>query len=197
MRLKGEMKRRIRAICGLVLLVCVACDEPVSDVRPLGGPENADDKFLEGQPAASLILPNRAGGEVSLETLRGKVVMLNVWATWCAPCLNEMPALERLYQILRAEGLEIVAVNVDSPGARARVDTFIAENALSYIVALDPKMSVPATFGMTGFPETFFVGRDGKILKFQEPDGSAAVRLVGERPWDAAEYVEAVRKLLK
>jgi cytochrome c-type biogenesis protein len=105
------------------------------------------------------------GSDVSLAELRGKVVLLNVWATWCVPCRKEMPALQQLYQDLGAEGLVVLAVSVDAAGARDAVDAFVDERGIGFDIALDPSGGVQETFRTMGVPESFLIDRDGKIVR--------------------------------
>jgi cytochrome c-type biogenesis protein len=105
------------------------------------------------------------GSHVSLAELRGKVVLLNVWATWCVPCRKEMPALQQLYQDLGDEGLVVLAVSVDAAGARDAVDTFVNERGIGFDIALDPSGGVQETFRTMGVPESFLIDRDGKIVR--------------------------------
>ncbi|MEX2281597.1 MAG: TlpA disulfide reductase family protein [Gemmatimonadota bacterium] len=134
------------------------------------------------------------GAEVSLESLRGKVVLLNVWATWCRPCVTEMPALERLYRQFRNDGLEVVAVSVDAgagimddlgrPGGD--VNAFVNERNLTFTVLLDPRRRVEQLFQLVGIPTTIVIGRDGRIAR----------KAIGIEVWDDAEHQAEIRHLL-
>ena len=134
------------------------------------------------------------GGELSLDALRGKVVLLNVWATWCIPCVTEMPALERLYRQFKNDGLEIVAVSVDAgfgqtddlgrPGGDVRA--FVKERDLTFTVLLDPQRRVERLFQLVGVPTTIVIDRDGRIVR----------KAVGIEAWDDEEHQAEVRQLL-
>ena len=138
------------------------------------------------------------GRPITLETYRGKVVLLNFWATWCAPCVAEMPALERLYQLLKDDGLEIVAINLDAASKDDLVRNFTEQKGLTFTVLRDPLFGTPRRYGVTGFPESIFVGRDGRFTEFKDPQGAlSAVRIISDRPWDAPAYVDAMKEVLK
>jgi peroxiredoxin len=139
-----------------------------------------------GAPAPPFSRADLEGREIALETLRGRVVFVNFWATWCPPCRTEAPALERLYQELRQEGFEILALSIDEPGARSEVDSFQREFGLSFPVLLDPGKEAYQAYQATGVPETFMV----------DPQGRMVERFVGPREWDDPRYARAIRRLL-
>ncbi|HEX9814318.1 MAG TPA: TlpA disulfide reductase family protein [Myxococcota bacterium] len=128
----------------------------------------------------------RAGGgsSLSLEQLRGKVVLFNFWATWCKPCEDEMPAMERLYRALAGTDFELVAISVDED--EAAVVSFVDRLGLSFPVLMDSSQQVSAAYQTFRFPESLLVGRDGVVLE----------RYVGPKEWDADAYVDRIRRLL-
>jgi thiol-disulfide isomerase/thioredoxin len=135
---------------------------------------NAMRVILPNEPvdAPDFTLDGLHGRPVRLRDLRGRVVFLSFWATWCVPCRQEMPAMERLYQAYRERGLTMVAVNYkESP---AEVKTFMEELRLTFPAALDRKGAVTASFAVRSLPVTYLVDRDGKILW----------KALGERTWD-------------
>jgi thiol-disulfide isomerase/thioredoxin len=143
-----------------------------------------------GGLAPAYAAPTLAGDTLALEALRGRVVLLNVWATWCAPCRTEMPALERLYRRFRARGLEVVAVSVDAAPLGSAADVvrpMVEELGVSFPILLDPDGVVSRRFGVTGLPTTLLIGRDGRVLD----------RLLGPAPWDEAPYAETIRRALE
>jgi len=112
--------------------------------------------------------------QVSMVDLRGKVVVVNFWATWCLECHAEMPALERLHRELASQGLVIVGVNV-----REKKDTvrrYATELGLTFPLVLDPDGTINARYGVVGLPATFLVGRDGRAVAFA----------IGPREWGSA-----------
>ena len=104
------------------------------------------------------------GDSVSLADLRGKVVFLNIWATWCHPCRDEIPVLQRLYEAQSARGLEVVGVSVDARGEEDKVRSFLAEFGMTYAVWHDPDERVSATFLAIGVPASYLIARDGTLL---------------------------------
>ncbi len=139
-----------------------------------------------GRGAPAFSLPGlEPGQEVSLASLRGKVVLLNFWATWCKPCEDEMPAMERLYQALSEEPFELLAVSVDEDADAVRA--FRDRLALSFPVLLDPRKRVANAYQSIRFPETYLIDRSGIL----------AARYIGPREWDAPEYQARIRRLLE
>lgn len=103
------------------------------------------------------------GDSVSLAALKGKVVLLNVWATWCHPCRDEIPELEALHKRYAKDGLEVVGVSVDVAGMEAGIRDFMRDFSMTYPVWLDPGELVSAQFRTIGVPETFLIDREGVI----------------------------------
>jgi peroxiredoxin len=101
----------------------------------------------------------------SLTDYRGKVVLLNVWATWCLPCREEMPSMEALYKEFAPRGFKIVAVSIDEPGDVAKVRDFVKEFGLTFEVLHDRSGAIQKIYQTTGVPENFLIGADGVIRK--------------------------------
>jgi thiol-disulfide isomerase/thioredoxin len=104
---------------------------------------------------------------------RGKVVMVNFWATWCPPCRDEMPAMERLYRQQKDAGFELVAVSLDADPKV--VAPFLSAHKLTFLVALDPEMSLADKYGVRALPSSFIVDRDGTMTAVA----------IGPRHWDS------------
>ncbi len=113
-------------------------------------------------------------GSVGLADYRGEVVLLNFWATWCPPCRDEMPAMERLFQRYRHRGFAVVAVSLDANAAL--VPPFLRKYGLTFPVAHDPRMAVAERYGVRALPATFLIDRTGEVR---------AVAF-GPRDWDSA-----------
>jgi thiol-disulfide isomerase/thioredoxin len=123
---------------------------------------------MDGAPAMAFKLPARGGGQVDLGALRGKLVLVNFWATWCPPCREEMPSLTQLAQSYDPRSLEVLAVSVDE--GWQPIDQFLATPVTPYKVVLDEGAKVSRAWGTSKFPETYLVDRDGKVrLKFVGP----------------------------
>jgi peroxiredoxin len=130
-------------------------------------------------------VPMAGQGTFRLSEHRGKLVMVNFWATWCPPCLEEMPALERLYRQHRESGFVLVAVSVDTdPG---KVGPFMTARRLTFPVGLDPKTRVAELYGVRALPSTFLIDREGNL----------SALALGPRAWDgdaSHSLVEALSK---
>ena len=125
------------------------------------------------------------GKAVDLAAYRGKVVVLNFWATWCPPCVAEMPSLERLHRALGPEGLAVVTVSTDEDEAALRA--FVGQYALTLPVLRDPGGRGPASqYHTTGYPETFVLDRAGLLLQ----------HTVGPDEWDSPQRLDYFRGLL-
>ena len=115
--------------------------------------------------APDFTLKTLDGGEMTLSKLKGKVVLLDFWATWCAPCRAEIPWLVELSTKYRANGLEVLGVSMDEGRAnRAKVAPFVRERSVSYTILFGDDNVAAAYDGVPLLPQTFFIGRDGKIL---------------------------------
>jgi len=143
-------------------------------------------RIKQGSPAPKFTLPGLDGKPVSLADFKGKVVFLNIWATWCPPCRDEMPSMEKLYQGLRGKDFEILAVSIDATGAKA-VNPFVKEFKLSFPVLLDPEESLKNLYGMTGVPESFIINKQGIIEKV----------VIGPMDWATPEVIDFFRNLMQ
>jgi peroxiredoxin len=138
------------------------------------------------QQAKDFRVTSLDGSGLRLADLKGKVVFLNLWATWCPPCKEEMPAMERLWRRYKDEGLVVIALSMDSGGAKT-VKPYIEQSKYTYPVGLDPKMEVAQLYGARSVPSTFIIDRNGTLR---------AIAL-GPRDWDgkaAFAYIEALLK---
>lgn len=115
----------------------------------------------EGAPAPDFTVETLDGQRLRLSDLRGQVVVLNFWATWCGPCREEMPLFERAAAEFAGQGLVLIAINVqERPGA---VRTFVERLGLTYPIGLDEKGTIARRYRVRSFPTTYFVGRDGTV----------------------------------
>jgi peroxiredoxin len=115
-----------------------------------------------GQPAPDFTLSDLQGRSYTLSQLRGKVVIVNFWATWCPPCRAEMPSMEKLHRELADQGLVMLAVNIEKDGRRT-VPRFLASSPHSFPVLLDEQEVVQKRYGVYKFPESFIIRKDGVI----------------------------------
>jgi len=135
----------------LLALCLAACGDYEAPAGSVGGeaPEYA---------AVSL-----EGDSVALASFRGSPVLLNVWATWCAPCRKEMPDLQRLHERYEARGLRVVGVSIDAPGADAAVHDFLAEFGITYTILRDPEDRISSLLQSPGVPVTLLIDAGGIV----------------------------------
>lgn len=194
-RCAGKIKAQLLS-CHIVLraLLLALALSSVLFLGCVGGQESQ----AETGKAFPFTLFSSKGKQVSLSDYSGRVVLLNFWATWCGPCIIEMPGLERLYQSLKASGLEVVAISIDDSDSRHKVESFLEKTALSFTVLYDSEGSLLSRYGVMGVPETFFIGPDGQVLEFDDPrTGKKLRKVISERPWDSPAYLDAVKRLLE
>ena len=139
----------------------------------------------EGDRAPEFRLSALDGKAVSLSSHRGKVVMVHFWATWCPPCVEELPTLERLYRAYYGKDLEILAVSVDEGGAGA-VGQFMQRNRFALPVLLNPDQSVARQYGTFKFPETYLIDRDGIVRK----------KVIGAADWMSPTAQEIIQTMV-
>ena len=123
---------------------------------------------------------------LTLADFKGKVVFLNFWATWCEPCREEMPSMERLHLAYKDRGLVVLAVSLDSQDASV-VSPFVKKFGLTFPIGLDPKMAVRERYGVWAVPSTFLIDRNGKRVLFAN----------GAREWDGKASHAVIESLLK
>ena len=142
-------------------------------------------RVLKARDPVDFSLPLLAGGSAGLSAYRGKVVVLNFWATWCPPCRAEMPSMETFYRRFKAQGLEILAVDGGEDAAMVR--QFIQQNGYTFPVLLDRDNAVNSRYGISAIPTTFILDRSGKII----------ATVMGSIRWDDPKVTAAFDTLLK
>jgi len=141
--------------------------------------------IAEGQVAPAFALPSFAdGAPVRLEEFRGRVVLLNFWATWCKPCEDEMPSMERLHLQLEGKPFALLAVSVDAH--RDEVKVFRDRLELTLPILLDPEKKVANAYQAFRFPETILIDAQGKV----------AGHFIGPRDWSSPTYLEKIQALV-
>ena len=120
-----------------------------------------------GQPAPDFTLDTLDEGQVTLSGFKGKAVLINFWASWCAPCREETPDLVKAYNAHHAEGLVILGVNMTSIDTVSDAKSFVAEFQIPYPVPLDRDGKVAALYRVSGIPTSFFINRQGTITHVQ------------------------------
>ncbi len=139
-----------------------------------------------GKKAPQFSLPDLDGAMVNLDDFRGKVVFLNFWATWCKPCEEEMPSMQHLYESLKGQEFEMLAVSIDTTGVET-VREFVRKFGLTFPVLHNKDGSVKEIYQTTGVPETFIIDQDGVI----------AEKIWGPRDWSRTASIKVIRELLK
>ena len=136
-------------------------------------------------PAPAISFVDLAGNQVSLSEFTGKIVLVNLWATWCEPCLREMPSLERVQSRL-GNKIAVVAISEDHGGSKT-VEPFIDKLGLKSVkIYLDPKSAVERAFKVQGLPTSFLIDREGRVLG----------RVEGAAEWDAPKLLEVLKSFL-
>jgi thiol-disulfide isomerase/thioredoxin len=162
----------IPALFGLLLALCAA-------------PLRAAPELAVGQPAPDFALKSLGGPNVRLSELRGDVVMVNFWATWCGPCRQEMPLLDEIYQHHHAIGFDLLGVNVDDDGDRAAA--MVRTLGVGFPILFDSEKTVSRLYRIETMPTTVLIGRDG-IVRY--------IHMGYERGYEQT-YLDQVRALLK
>lgn len=139
-----------------------------------------------GIPAPAFSLPDMEGNIISLSDFRGKLVLLNIWATWCRPCVDEMPSIETLYNRFKQDDFVILAVSIDTQGKKI-VGPFMKKNNLNFKVLLDTKGSLQDAYHTTGIPESFIIDKNGVILE----------KVIGSFDWSSPRMLQYFKEQLK
>jgi peroxiredoxin len=134
--------------------------------------------------APNFVLPDLKGDAVRMADLRGKVVLLNLWATWCPPCVDEMPTLEELSKKMAGRDFVLLAISEDEEPSR--VAPWVRKRGFTFPVLLDERGKVGAELGISGYPETFIIDRRGRIVHHH----------IGYRDWAEPGIVLALKNLL-
>ena len=138
------------------------------------------EKVFVDDLAPYFTLPTHQGPQVSLESLRGRVVLLNFWATWCPPCLEEMPSLEDLNQKMMGKNFSVIAISVDEMGFKS-IEPFLEKVPLTFQILNDGSGDVAELYGVHLLPETFLIDQEGKIIDhYQGPRDWKDEKIVSE-----------------
>jgi thiol-disulfide isomerase/thioredoxin len=165
-----------RYLClALVMLLCA-----------LPGCSRTEKPALGGNAAPDFTLKDLSGRAVTLSSLRGNVVLLNFWATWCPPCREEIPSMMRLNKAMEGKPFRMLAVSEDAGGKDA-VAGYFKESGASLPALLDTDQAVGGRYGLTGVPETFVIGKNGVILK----------KVVGAMDWSNPAVIGFLENAMK
>ena len=166
----------------LFLLIAMGPNSPTGGSRDTASPGDAEKSVKSKAPDFSL--KDAHGGSLSLSSLRGKVVLINFWATWCPPCKAEMPSMNRLYNEIRNRGFEVVAISTDN--SLSTVKDFLARNRIDFPVLFDETKSVTRQYHVFSMPTTFLIDRSGMIVE----------KFYGEEDWTDPVIRKKIERLL-
>lgn len=179
-------------VVGLTLAILIE-NRRVTEQASVGGVETAaapsssnEEPVAAGPKAANFKLESLGGAMVTLDQFAGKVVFLNIWATWCGPCREEMPSMETLYnEFMGNKDFVMLAVSQDVKG-RTAVAPYVAKNGYHFTVLLDPENKVGSLYDVSGVPETFIIDRKGRIVAHH----------MGGFDWSRPDVKDALQQLL-
>ncbi|MES2178044.1 MAG: TlpA disulfide reductase family protein [Gemmatimonadota bacterium] len=154
--------KRWTAISLGMLAGTIACSEKNSTPAASG-----DGRVEVGLPAPAYATVSLSGDSVSLAGQRGKVVLINIWATWCHPCRDEIPELIAIHSRYRDRGLELIGVSVDTDGYDEAIRTFMADYRMTFPIWRDPDERISTQFLAVGVPATFLIDKAG-ILRWRK-----------------------------
>ncbi len=164
------MPRVSRALASVVLAVLCACSGERTGLSP-------------GDKAPDIKGTDSSGAQVSLRQVQGRAILVNFWATWCAPCMAELPALQALYSQLKDQGFTVVGVAVDDApdGVKRAQETF----GLTYPIIIDSDSQSKRRFEVKGLPESFVLNGEQLVQVVLDPDGKSGpvTRIIGPREW--------------
>lgn len=180
--LKGRNMKKIILIISLFLLIAMGPSLPGNTA---GGISPLDSDKIINSKAPDFALKDLTGKTVSLSALKGKVVLLNFFATWCPPCRAEMPALNKLRHALKTRGLEVVAVSTDR--SINDIKDFLEKNRVDFPILFDADRNVAKQYRVFSMPTTFLINRNGIIVE----------KFYGEYDWTEPETKGKIEKLLQ
>lgn len=191
MRPEGRSARRRASRLPYVLAVVVA----VGVVAAAWLARNRLQPVVSGYPAPDFEVVDASGSAVNLGTYEGKVLLLNVWATWCAPCREEMPSMQRLYDNFSPDDFEIAAISIDAPRGGADPAgnpagdplAFARELGLTFPILLNPSGDIQRIYRTSAVPESFLISGNGVIYK----------KVAGATAWDSEANIGLVRRLIE
>ena len=146
-----------------------------------------------GEVTPDFKLSDLQGQAVRLSAYRGKVVVLNFWATWCPPCVEEMPSLNSFARIFASQGVVVVAVSVDDDERALR--RFVADHQLEMVILRDPGRQVATLYQTYMYPETYILDRQGRLVQVLDRQGRLVRKLVGPTDWDDPNLLAFFREL--
>lgn len=175
------MKKILYMFAVIALVALVACN------RKESGSPDKQAVPSENQPAPEIVVNGMNGAPLKLSDLKGKVVLLNFWATWCPPCREEIPSMIKLNKVMAGKPFRMVAVSIDE-GGKPAIESFFQTSGFSDLPAYtDPDNRAAKAYGITGVPETFVINKNGIIVK----------KVIGPMAWDSPDVTAFLEGLLK
>jgi thiol-disulfide isomerase/thioredoxin len=169
------MKRLVSIALLLCIIILTACSR-----------KETAQLAMEGKAAPDFTVRDLAGKETRLSDLKGKVALVNFWATWCPPCREEVPSMAELNRLMAGKPFQMLAISIDEGGKEA-VEAFFRQANTSLPAYLDSNGTIGKMYGITGVPETFVIDRNGVIIK----------KLIGPLDWTAPEVVTFLNEAMQ
>jgi peroxiredoxin len=172
-----------RVLIATALVWCIACTDGRSGINPGDRAPNVQGSTPTGTPLA-------------LYDTKGKLFLLNFWATWCAPCIEEMPALQSLHTKFKDRGFQVIGIAVDDTEENVRET--IQKFGITYPIIIDNKAQSKRQYQVKGFPESFVLDGEHRVMVITDPaDGTPQTRLWGPREWESPAVGYLINSLLK
>jgi cytochrome c biogenesis protein CcmG, thiol:disulfide interchange protein DsbE len=166
-------------IISAALLMLAGCSKKEATIAGIA-------EVKEKKPAPEINVSSLKNVPLKLSDLKGKVVLLNFWATWCPPCREEIPSMMKLNSAMAGKPFQMVAVSVDEGGV-PEIESFFKTSGFSLPTYTDPGGAAVKTYGITGVPESFVIDKNGILVK----------KVVGPFAWDSAETIAFLEGLMK
>lgn len=172
----------------LLLFTLTSCSRGSSEVAEDNSSNNL--YFKEGIRSLSpfieapdFVLSNLEGKQVSLDDFKGRVVLINFWAKWCSPCVQEMPSIDRLNTAVKEDGIVVLTINIGE--SKSAISEFINDNNYKFETLLDKSKTVSSKFGVRSIPSTFIINKKGEITGTK----------IGAHEWDSEGVIEILKEL--
>ncbi len=180
----AEVKARINflLIAGFVLMTAIGTNAHAESANKPVSPMEIEK--LNKSSAPEFSLKNLNGKSIALSSFKGKIVLLNFWASWCPPCLAEMPSFKKVYGEMKSRGLEVIAVSADKSVNETR--EFTDKKGFDFAILMDENRAVTKQYKVFSLPTTFLIDRKGIIIE----------KFFGEYDWSSPEMKKKIEKLL-